>query len=118
MPASQEPRSGLYYGWSLGESNWKGEMDANLLAIGRYLTHLSVKDRDLTAPPGSPAVGDTYIPAASATGPWAGLSGKVLVWTGTAWAIGTPRVGWRCYIEDENKLSVYRSTGWSAGIAC
>ncbi|ALH23801.1 hypothetical protein FDH70_gp29 [Pseudomonas phage PaMx25] len=47
MPASTEPRSGLSFGWSLGENNWNTGMDANLLSIGRFAYHLSVKDRIL-----------------------------------------------------------------------
>jgi len=61
MPSSTEPRSGLFYGWSLGESGWNVQMDSNLKRIGRFGFHLSIKDRDLTAPPGSPTAGDTYI---------------------------------------------------------
>ena len=117
MAASTEPRSGLSFGWSLGENNWNTGMDANLLSIGRFAYHLSVKDRDLATPPGSPASGATYIVAASPTGAWAGQAGKVAVWTGSAWVFGTPRVGWIAYIEDEQKLTAYKVGGWSAGIA-
>lgn len=117
MPASTEPRSGLSFGWSLGESNWNTGMDANLLSIGRFAYHLSVKDRDLTAPPATPSAGDAYIVAASATGDWAGEDGNVAVWDGSAWAFGTPRVGWVAYIEDEEKLSAFKAAGWSAGVA-
>ncbi len=28
-----------------------------------------------------------------------------------------PKVGWLCFIEDEAVLSVYKATGWSAGVA-
>ena len=31
------------------------------------------------------------------------------------WTLGES--GWLFYIEDETKLSAYKSTGWSAGIA-
>jgi Protein of unknown function (DUF2793) len=117
MMANQEVRSGLYYGWALGESGWNGQMDANLVTIGRFGMHLSVKDRDLTTPPSSPASGDTYIAAAGSTDSWAGQDDKVIIWTGSAWAIGTPRVGWVAYIEDEQKLTVYKAGGWSEGIA-
>lgn len=117
MPSSTEPRSGLKYGWPLGESGWNTEMDNNLLWLGRFGVHLSIKDRDLTAPPGSPASGDTYIPAASATGAWAGQDGKVAIWTGTAWVFGAPRIGWTAWIEDEEKLCAYKAAGWSAGVA-
>lgn len=117
MPAQTETRSGLFYGWSYGEHGWKDGMDANLLRIGRFGFHLSVKDRDLASPPGSPVAGDAYIVAAAPTGAWADQAGKVAVWSGSAWAFGTPRVGWIAYIEDEEKLSAYKAAGWSAGVA-
>jgi hypothetical protein len=119
MPAQTESRSGLYWGWDLGESGWKTEMDANLLSIGRFAYHLSVKDRDLSAPPGSPADGDAYIVGAAATGSWVGKDGNVAVWDegGGAWMFGVPRVGWVAYIEDEEKLSAYKPGGWSEGVA-
>jgi hypothetical protein len=117
MPASTEPRSGLNYGWTLGESGWNALMDANLLSLGRFAYHLSVKDRNLATPPGSPAAGDTYIVGPSPTGAWEGKANQVAVWSGTAWVFGTPRVGWVAYIEDEEVLSVYKAAGWSAGVA-
>lgn len=117
MPASTEPRSGIFYGWTVGESGWGAKMDANLLSVGRFGFHLSVKDRDLTAPPGTPTAGDSYIVAATATGAWAAKESNVAVWSGSAWVFGAPRIGWVAYIEDEAVLSAYKATGWSAGIA-
>ena len=69
MPASTETRSGLFYGWSLGESGWNAQMDANLLRIGRFGFHLTVKDRDLdrsariTWPPVTPTSSPPHRPA-------------------------------------------------------
>lgn len=117
MAASTEPRSGLKYGWSLGESGWNTDMDANLKAIGRFSYHLSVKDRDLTAPPGSPASGDTYIPAATATGAWAGKEGQIAVWDSAAWVFGVPREGWVASVDDEDVMIRYNGTVWSTGIS-
>lgn len=117
MPSSTEPRSGLHYGWTLGESGWNAQMDANLLRLGRVGFHLSVKDRDLTTPPGTPAAGDTYIVAASPTGAWSGHAAEIALWTGSAWAFYAPRTGYLAYIEDEQKLSIFRAGAWSAGIA-
>lgn len=113
MPAQTEPRSGLFWGWSLGESGWKPGMDANLLRLGRFGFHLSVKDRDLVTAPASPTTGDTYIVAASATGAWAGRDGQVAIWDGAAWQYGTPRKGWTAYLEDEDVRVTYKGTGWS-----
>lgn len=117
MASSQEPRSGLNYGWSLGENNWNTGMDNNLLWLGRFGTHLSVLDRNLSTPPGSPASGDTYIVGSSATGDWATHEGHVAIWDGSAWVFGIPRIGWIAYIEDEEVLSAFKAGGWSAGVA-
>lgn len=119
MSASTEPRSGLKFGWGFGFSGWDNDMDANLLAIGRFGFHLSAKNRTTVTPPASPAAGDTYIVAASATGAWAAKDGQVAVWsaTGAAWVFGVPRTGWVAYIEAESKLAAYTGTAWSAGVA-
>lgn len=115
MPSITEPRSGIQYGWALDEDGWNVGMDANLLSIGRFAYHLSVKSRSLTAPPGSPTSGDTYIPAASATGAWAGKAGQVAVYTPAGYVFGVPRRGWTAVIEDEGpagvgQLVVYTAT--------
>lgn len=119
MSASTEPRSGLKYGWGFAANGWDGDMDANLLAIGRFGVHLSAKNRTTAAPPASPAAGDTYIVAASATGAWVGKTGQVAVWDGVnaAWVFGAPRTGWVAYIEAEAKLAAYTGSAWSAGVA-
>lgn len=115
--SSTDPRSGLKYAWSPTTENFSAEMDANLLWLGRFGVHLSVLDRDLATPPGSPATGDTYIVAAAATGAWAGKETQATVWGGSAWVFGVPRAGWLAYIEDEQKLSVFTAGAWSAGVA-
>jgi hypothetical protein len=116
MPASTGPNLGMKYGWSLGESGWNVDMDANLKLMDA-VGHLSVKDRNLTAPPGSPAAGDRYIVGGSATGDWAGKDGQIAVFIGGSWVFYPPKIGWWAYIEDEDVLSVYKSGGWSTGIA-
>lgn len=119
MAAKTEPRSGLQYGWAYGENGWNVGMDNNLLRLGRFGVHLSVKDRDLVTPPATPADGDTYIVAGVATDAWVGQEGRVAVWSqaDNAWAFAVPRLGWVAYVEDEAKLTAYKAAGWSAGIA-
>lgn len=121
MPATTAPRNGIQHSWTLGESSWNTGMDANLKYLDNVGCHLSIKDRDLAAPPGSPANGDTYLIAASPTGAWAGkATGVITMWSTQdgAWRFYTPRQGMLCYIEDEQKMSVYKTaTGWSAGVA-
>ncbi len=76
------------------------------------LVQLSVLDRDLTAPPASPADGDRYIVASGATSDWSGWDLNVALWTDGAWLRLPPRTGWRAWIEDEGLLLVYDGAGW------
>ncbi|MDZ4138568.1 MAG: DUF2793 domain-containing protein [Erythrobacter sp.] len=76
------------------------------------LVQLSVLDRDLTAPPASPADGDRYIVASGATGLWAGWDLNVALWTDGAWLRLPPRTGWRAWVEDEGLLLVYGGAAW------
>ncbi|WP_459944341.1 DUF2793 domain-containing protein [Desulfocastanea catecholica] len=95
-------------------------MDANLKRIDNFGMHLSVKDRNLATPPAIPANGDTYIIAAAPTGDWsARAAGDVAMYStvDVAWRFATPRLGWICYVEDEEKMSVFKAGGWSAGVA-
>lgn len=120
MAATTGPRCGIQHSWSLGENSWNTGMDANMKYLDNVGCHLSIKDRDLNTPPGSPANGDTYIcGSGTLTGAWVGHAGHVAMWSTQdgAWRFYTPRVGWVAYIEDEQKLSAFKSGGWSAGIA-
>lgn len=114
--ANTDPNLGLTYGWTLGESGWHTGMDQNLKRLGAVVG-LSVIDRDLTTPPASPADGDRYIIPSGATGVWAGKTDQIAVRIAGVWEYHAPKVGWLCYIEDEGVLSVYETTGWSAGVA-
>jgi uncharacterized protein YlxW (UPF0749 family) len=113
MAASTEPRSGLFYGWALGENGWNTGMDANLLRLGRFGFHLSVKNRTQTAPPATPSAGDSYIIASGATGAWAGHDGAVAVFDGSAWVYGTPRTGWRAYDEGDEVSLIFKGGVWA-----
>jgi hypothetical protein len=76
------------------------------------LVQLSVLDRNLTSPPGSPADGDRYIVGSGATGDWAGWDLNVALWTDGAWLRLAPRTGWRAWVEDEGLLLVYDGGNW------
>ena len=73
---------------------------------------LSIIDRDLTAPPGSPSEGDRYIPASVATGDWAGEEGNVAVYQNAAWAFYDPAEGWECWVEDEVLTLRFDGINW------
>ncbi|HHS89142.1 MAG TPA: DUF2793 domain-containing protein [Rhodobacteraceae bacterium] len=76
------------------------------------LVQLSLKDRDLTAPPASPAEGDRYIVAAGATGAWAGWDGDLALFSVGAWLRLVPSEGWRVWVEDEGVLVVCAGGAW------
>ncbi len=76
------------------------------------IVQLSVIDRDLNTPPGSPSDGERYIIASGATGDWADRDLNVALYTDGAWAILAPRAGWRAWVEDEGLLLVYDGSGW------
>ena len=110
------PNLGLTHGYVLGESGWHTGMETNLKRLDA-LVHLAVLDRDLTTPPSSPTDGDRYIIPSGATGAWAGKTNQVAVRINGAWEYYAPKVGWLAYVIDEDKLVVYKATGWSAGVA-
>ncbi len=116
MPASTDPNLGLKYGWNLGESGWKADMDANLKRLGAIVC-LAVASRTVTTPPSSPADGDRYIIPSGASGAWAGKTNQVAARVAGAWDYYVPQVGWLAYVADESVLSVYKSTGWSTGVS-
>lgn len=70
------------------------------------------KDRDLATPPGSPADGDCYLVAASATGAWAGQDGKIAFYLSTAWQFISPSEGMGAWINDEDAAIVFDGSAW------
>lgn len=116
MPKT-EPRSELVYDWSIGETGWGDDMNANLARIGRFGFHLTVIDRDLTEPPETPTHGDAYIVGAGATGDWDGHDDDVAIYDTGDWVFGTPRGGWTAVVLDEKKVVGYfEGEGWSTGV--
>lgn len=72
-----------------------------------------ILDRDLTAPPGSPADGDAYIVKATGTGAWAGEDGKIAYCVDGAWRFYAPFAGLTAYITDEAEYFIYNGTSWA-----
>src|SRR5687767_10750846 len=76
------------------------------------LVQLAVLDRDLAAPPVSPADGDRYLVAVGGTGAWAGRDGKVAAWQDGAWAFLAPKTGWLLWVADESRLISFDGAAW------
>lgn len=77
----------------------------------------SVLDKDLTAPPGSPAIGDAYLIYGSPTGAWAGHADAITVYTARGWEFATGPIGFQVYIEDEDAYYHRDDAGdWMPGV--
>jgi len=79
--------------------------------LDKFEWQKSVKDKDLSAPPTSPSIGDRYIVASSATGDWSGHDDEIAQWNGSTWDFTIPLEGMFVFVEDENKLYYY-VTSW------
>jgi hypothetical protein len=88
------------------------------------LVQAAVLDKDLTAPPGSPAEGDCYIVAGAggaATGAWEGFEKRIARFQDGQWISFLPGAGsgegWLAYVMDEDALYRFDGTNWGlAGI--
>lgn len=78
------------------------------------LVQLAVLDRDLTAPPGTPADGARYIVPAGATGLWAGWDGDIALRADGAWMRLPARNGWVVWVEDEARVLVRTGPAWTS----
>jgi len=83
----------------------------------RYLdaiAQITIQDRDLTTPPDEPDEGDTYIPAATATGDWTGQEDRLAVWDEehVTWWFVTPEAGWIAWIADKDIAFIYNGANW------
>ncbi|WP_254871529.1 DUF2793 domain-containing protein [Pseudooceanicola sp. HF7] len=76
------------------------------------LVQLAVSDRDLTAPPASPAEGERHIVASGASGDWAGQDGAIATRDGLTWIFQAPKPGWRAYVLDEDQVVTWRDNAW------
>lgn len=76
------------------------------------MVHLAVISRALAAPPGSPADGDRYLVAASATGDWLGHSGHIAFHEAGAWRFAIPKAGWRLWVAAESLFLLFDGTLW------
>jgi len=76
------------------------------------IVQLAVLDKDLAAPPGSPADGARYIVGPSPTGAWSGQAGRIAAFQDAAWAFFAPIEGWRAWVADEDDLYVWSGSAW------
>lgn len=76
------------------------------------LVQTAVSSRDIAAAPVTPAIGDRYIVAASATGAWAGQDTNLALWDGVSWSFVQPSEGWRAWVTGTQELVVFSGGAW------
>lgn len=104
-------RFGFGWGWDLGEDLWKDGVDKNF-RMNDMFTGLTVISDALTAPPGSPADGDTYLVKATATGAWATFDGKIASWQNGVWYFYAVAKGLRGLFVNHGDFRVYDGSAW------
>jgi hypothetical protein len=77
-----------------------------------FLHQLTVKDRDLTAPPAGPARYDAYIVKATATGVWTGFADAVAVWEVDGWVFIRPWAGLELWVVDDVEVVRWDGSAW------
>lgn len=87
------------------------------LGLLDQLVQAAVLDRDLSTPPSSPTEGDCYIPAAGATGAWAGKVGSLAYRRDGVWLFAAPKVGWMVWVIDEVQPIAFDGTTWQPAFA-
>jgi hypothetical protein len=81
------------------------------------LVQPAVESRALAAPPGSPAEGASYIPAASASGAWSGWDNAIALYSGGGWQRIAPVSGLKAWVKSERLTLTYEDGVWSDGVA-
>lgn len=112
MPIEQSPNLQLPY--ILAAQAQKHVTHNEAIRALDAIVQIGVLDRDLAAPPATPANGDRYIVAASPTGAWAGQAGRIAAYQDGAWMFYPPREGWIAWLADENAAVVYDGAAWIA----
>ena len=77
----------------------------------------TVKDRDLSTPPGSPSTSDAYLVATGGTDEWNGHDGEIAHYWAEQWNFYTVWEGLTIWVEDENLSSTYTGATW-VDMAC
>jgi len=81
------------------------------------LTQLTVESRTLTAPPGAPADGACWIPAAGASGAWSGWDDELALYNAGGWQRLAPVSGLRAWVRAERLTLTYEDGVWRDGVA-
>ena len=111
MALTNGPRLGVLVDGDEGELHYE-ELMAQWRAFDS-LIQANVISRSLTAPPGSPSDGDTYIVGGSATGAWSTHDNKLARYSTkeAAWEFYTPKEGWMVFSRASGDKDIFYYTG-------
>jgi len=102
--------------WNLTEiQQGQGQKEVSHNEALRQIEAKSVRvlSRTVTAEPGSPNEGDTYIIPSGATGTnWSGQDGNLAHYYGGSWKFYTPNEGWTLWVNDEDVPITFDSSTW------
>lgn len=76
------------------------------------IVQIGVLDRDMVAPPATPADGERHIVPSGATGAWASQTGKLAAFQDGGWAFFAPVAGWLAWVASEQRLVVWDGADW------
>lgn len=88
-----------------GQSGGEALFNAAVHSLEAMLL-LTIEDRDLTAPPGSPNDGEAWIVGTSATGDWATHDDEIAIYY-AGWTFVTVTEGMRFWVSDEDVFLLY-----------
>lgn len=73
----------------------------------------AIEDRDEADPTAiTPADGEAWLIAASATGTWSGKDGNLALYVNTGWLYFMAKEGMRIWVKDEDKKSTFDGSAW------
>jgi len=107
---SETPRLDLPY---IAESQYQKATTHNQ-SLDRLdlLVQCSVLDRNLSTPPGAPALGDAYIVGPAPTGLWSGHANHLALYVSSQWEFIAPLPGFQCWVNDEAVQVYWSGTAW------
>jgi len=82
------------------------------LALLDLMSNMTMEDRDLSAPPGSPALSSLYYVKATASGDWTGHDGEMAVYTVSGWRFFALSEGMNFWIKDEDVRVTWNGSAW------
>lgn len=93
-----------------GQTGAEVTVNEAIIALDAFV-QLSVKDKDLNSPPGSPVEGDRYLVGTAGSGAWSGHNRQIALYR-NGWVFFVPKEGWFTWVEDENNMLRYNGSAW------